>query len=167
MCLLSLKNKLHTVRGDRFSLKIICWACLLHFENSFISIECVRFASEIIFLLWNVFASLQKYFVYFRKCSLCFNVEESTFIIAFICFCFYIVAVTTHNWMGCIAFWEHIMAFFSRVDKPPEDIALPLFLMNIKGVGWMYTLFFSTRFKSEFNLLHKNVLPQSLRHSAV
>jgi hypothetical protein len=30
----------------------------LRFENNFLSIECVRFASKIIFLLSNVFASL-------------------------------------------------------------------------------------------------------------
>jgi hypothetical protein len=100
MCLLSFKNNLYNVRGDRYALKIICWASLLRFEDSFITIECVQFASEIIVFLSNVSANLQKCFVYCRNCSLCFNVEERTIIEAFICFCFDIIAVTTHNWMG-------------------------------------------------------------------
>jgi len=50
MCSLSFKNNVLTVGGVPFALK----------KNSFLSIERVRFASKITFVISNVFASLRK-----------------------------------------------------------------------------------------------------------
>jgi hypothetical protein len=44
----------------------------------------------------------------------------------------YLQQAVTPNWMGSIALREHITVFFSRVDKPSEDIASRLFFMNMK-----------------------------------
>jgi hypothetical protein len=47
---------------------------------------------------------------------------------------FYLQQAVTSDWMGCIALWEHIPAFFSRAEKPSENITRHLFLMNMKGL---------------------------------
>ncbi len=61
-CLIHRDQCLLTVECVRFASKIIWdWrTCSLCFENNFISIYCVRFASKINFSLSNVFASLRK-----------------------------------------------------------------------------------------------------------
>jgi hypothetical protein len=53
MCSLRFENNFLTVGHVRFC-----------FENSCLAIERVRFASKIIFVLSNVFASFRKYFAY-------------------------------------------------------------------------------------------------------
>jgi hypothetical protein len=40
----------------------------------------------------------------------------------------------TPDWIGSIALWEHITAFFSRAKKPSEDINSRLFLVNMEGL---------------------------------
>jgi hypothetical protein len=44
--------------------------------------------------------------------------------------------------MGSIALGEHIMTFFSRVEKPFEGINSCLFLMNKKGLE-LYSILYS------------------------
>ncbi len=69
--------------------------CSLCFENNLLTDGRVRFASKIIFVLSNVFASFRKYFAYYRRCSLRFDIEENTIIEVFVRFRFARVAITT------------------------------------------------------------------------
>jgi hypothetical protein len=48
---------------------------------------------------------------------------------------YYLQRAVTPDWMGSIALGEHIMGFFSRAEKPSEDIISRLFLMNMKGLS--------------------------------
>jgi hypothetical protein len=47
---------------------------------------------------------------------------------------YYLQRAVASNWKGSIALWKHIRAFFSRVEKPSDDINNRLFLMNKKGL---------------------------------
>jgi hypothetical protein len=47
--------------------------CSLRFENNFLTIGHVRFALKTVVLLSNVFASLQKLFLFYLMCSLRFE----------------------------------------------------------------------------------------------
>jgi hypothetical protein len=82
MCSLRFENNFLTIGHVRF-----------RFENSCLAIEFVRFASKIIFVLSNVFASFRKLFAYYRRCSLRFDIEENTIIEAFVRFSFASVAI--------------------------------------------------------------------------
>jgi hypothetical protein len=55
------------------------------------------FALKTVVLLSSVFASLQKKFSYYRRCSLRFDIEENTIIEAFVRFRFASVAITTEK----------------------------------------------------------------------
>jgi hypothetical protein len=89
MCSLRFENNFLTVGHVRFRL-----------ENSCLAIERVRFASKIICVLSNVFASFWKYFAYYRRCSLRFDIEENTTIEAFVRLRFASVAITSHHYVG-------------------------------------------------------------------
>ncbi len=84
MCSLRFENNFLTVGHVRFRL-----------ENSCLGIESVRFASKIICVLSNVFASFRKEYAYYRRCSLRFDIEENTTIEAFVRFRFASVAITS------------------------------------------------------------------------
>ncbi len=75
MCLLCFENNFLSVGH-------VCF----RFENSFLAIECVRFASKIIFFLSDVFASLRKWFSFYLMCSLRF--ENNFLTIGHVRFCF-------------------------------------------------------------------------------
>jgi hypothetical protein len=49
------------------------------------------------------------------------------------CHC-HLQRAVTPNWMGSIAPWEPITAFFWREEKPSEDLNSRLFLMKKKGL---------------------------------
>ncbi len=66
-----------------------CWTCSLRFENNFLTIEGVRFASISTFSLWQVEqAEVSGTFSYYRICSLHFDIEENTIIEVYVCFSF-------------------------------------------------------------------------------
>ncbi len=77
---------------NNFSFYILC---SLRFENNLLNVGRVRFALKTVFLLSNVFASLRKYFLFYRMCSLRFDIEENTIIEAFVRFRFASVVITT------------------------------------------------------------------------
>ncbi len=45
----------------------------------------------------------------------------------------YLQRAVTHNWMDSIALWEHIKEFFSRTEKPSEDMNSLFFRWIRKG----------------------------------
>ncbi len=70
----------------------------------------------------------------------------------------YLQRAVTLDWMDSIALWEHSTTFFSRAEKPSEDMYSHLFLMNKKGLSVLDPLHTRSSLReSQLKIRQKNI----------